>query len=115
MKTPSYGNVMGFNPTGDLGPFTVYTAKNRKPVFYIKAPPTRPATARQRFNRLRIEDTARWWRQQTPEVRTLWELASKRANLRMCGYALFQWWNWHHDEKKLQTIMRQSGIQLTTI
>jgi len=112
MITPTYGNMMGFNPTGDFGPFTIYTAKNRKPIFYIKKPPTAPPTARQAFVRERLKDIAIWWASQTKDNKALWERVSKKARLRMCGYALFQWWHWHHDDAKMATIQQQSGLTL---
>ncbi len=112
MKTPTYGNLIGFNPTGDLGPFTIYTAKNRKPVWYIKAPPTAPPTARQSFIRSRMAQHAAFWARQSLEFKAAWELASKNAQLRMNGYALYQWWLWHSDRAKLRTIEHQSGVTL---
>ena len=115
MKTPTYGNILGFNPTGDFGPFTIYTAKNGKPVWYIKAPPTAPPTARQRYVRERIAQHAAFWNTQSTEFKALWELASKRARLRMNGYGLFQWWLWHSDRKKLDTIQQQSDVTLPGI
>ncbi len=112
MKAPFYATYLGFNPTGDLGPFTIYTNQYRRPVFYIKAPPTSPPTTRQSFLRENMKEIAAWWSAQSSETKALWEAASKNARLRMNGYALFQWWQWKHDPQKLQTIMRQSKIQL---
>ncbi len=112
MKTPSYGNMMGFNPTGDFGPFTIYTAKNRKPISYIKAPPTAPPTARQVFVRERLKDIATWWAAQTKETKDLWERVSKKARLRMSGYALFQWWHWHHDDAKMAPSLHQTRLTI---
>ncbi len=104
--------MMGWNPTGDFGPLTMYTAKNKKPVMFLKAPPTKPPTARQRYVRDRMAYYAAWWSQQPVEVKALWELTSKKAHLTMTGYNLWQWWYWHGDRAVLDTIQRQSGVTL---
>jgi len=112
MINPAIFNLWGWNPTGDFGPLTIYTAKNKKPVFFLKAPPTKPATARQRFVRDRFGYHAAWWSQQTKTVKDLWERAAKKAHLRMTGYNLWQWWHWHRDRAVLDTIQRQANVDL---
>ncbi len=104
--------MMGWNPTGDFGPLTMYTAKNKKPVMFLKAPPTKPPTTRQRIVRDRMGYYAAWWSKQSLEVKAQWELTSKRAHLRMTGYNLFQWWSWHRDRQVLATIQRQANVNL---
>ena len=112
MKTPTYGNILGFNPTGDLGPFTIYTAQNRKPVWYIKAPPTAPPTDRQVFVRETMKANAISWTKLRQADRDTWELATKRCRLKLCGYALWQWYQWHHNRHALRTIELQSRLNL---
>jgi len=103
---------MGLRPTGDFGPWTFYTDKRGTPVWFIKAPPTSPPTARQLFVRAKLGDFARHWTQQTKQTKMNWERATKRTSLKMTGYNLFQWWLWHNKRKVIETIERQSGIQL---
>jgi len=112
MHNPAIFTVMGFNPTGDLGDLTFYTAANHKPVIFLKAPPTAPPTARQRFIRDRMAYHAAWWAEQTEATRDAWRRAAKAAHTRMTGYNLWQWWMWHGDRKIMGTIQRQANIDL---
>jgi len=47
-RVPNIIALLGFNPTGDLGPFTIYTAHDRRPVVFPKAPPKEPPSWKQR-------------------------------------------------------------------
>ena len=104
--------MMGINPTGDFGPLTIYTAKNKKPVQFLKAPPTSPATARQRYVRDRMGYYAAWWTAQSAETKAAWQAAATAAHTRMTGYNLWQWWYWHRDAGVLATIQRQANVTL---
>ena len=112
MINPAIFTVMGMNPTGDLAGLTIYTAANKKPVIFLKAPPTSPPTARQQFVRAQMGYHATWWNSQTAETRDKWRRAAQGAHIRMTGYNLWQWWYWHQDAGVLATIQRQSGIDL---
>jgi len=112
LHNPAVLTLIGWNPTGDLGDLTFYTATNKKPVIFLKAPPTAPPTARQRFVRDRIGYYAAWWSVQSADVKALWEKAAKQAHLRMTGYNLWQWWMWHQDRAELRTIQHQANVDL---
>jgi len=112
MHNPAIFTLMGFNPTGDLGDLTFYTAANHKPVIFLKAPPTAPPTARQRFVRDRMSYYAAWWSDQTRATKARWNQAARQAHLRMTGYGLWQWWMWHQDKAVLRTIQRQANVDL---
>lgn len=105
-------SLFGLRPTGDFGPWTFYTNKQGIPVWFIKAPPTSPPTARQLFVRAKLSEFARYWTSLEEQTKIDWETAAKRAGLGMTGYNLFQWWCWHVDRAVLKTIERQSGIIL---
>jgi len=105
-------SYFGLRPTGDFGPWTFYTNKQGIPVWFLKAPPTKPPTGRQRYLQVRMRDIANAWIRQTEQTKINWEKASKRAGLGMTGYNLWQWWFWIRDRKKLATVERQSGIDL---
>lgn len=105
-------SFFGLRPTGDFGPWTFYTNKQGIPVWFIKSPPEKPPTARQIFVRTKLADFARSWTFLTKQDKINWEKASKRPNLRMTGYNLFQWWRWHGNRTVMKTIERQSGEQL---
>lgn len=112
MKNPSVFTAWGWNPTGDFGPWTAYTAKNGKPVMFIKAPPKTPASIRQSFQRAQFTYIARAWAELSKLTKQKWQRAAKGARLRCTGYNLFVWYNSHFDRKVLQTIERQSKVKL---
>lgn len=114
MINPKLFSFFGWNPTGDFGPWTFYTAKSKKPVMFIKAPPTKPATHRQDFQRFTFKYIARLWNLLTQQERTNWETASKRARLRMTGYNLFLWYKSGGNTKVIHTIERQAAVKLLT-
>lgn len=113
MQLPKVFTAWGWNPTGDWGPLTIYTAKNKKPVLFLKAPPKVPASIRQAFVRGKMTIIAQCWSTLPQADKDNWEAASKKARLRMTGYGLFQWFHWRGDPKTLATIERQSGQTLT--
>lgn len=114
MINPKLFNFFGLNPTGDFGPWTFYTATNKKPVMFLKSPPTKPPTDRQTFQRDSFRFFAMLWKKLSDDVRADWEAASLRAHLRMTGYNLFVWYQAHKNDQVIQTIERQSGVQLLT-
>lgn len=97
---------LGFAPTGDLGDLTIYTAKNGKTVYFLKAPPLVPATLFQKRQRSRFRNVATLWWQLTQEKRNAWLQAAKTANLYCTGYNLFLWWQLRRDVGSLRTLER---------
>lgn len=105
---------LGLNPTGDLGPLTSYTSKRRKPVWFLKAPPTTPPTGWQIKQRNLFRQIARHWNQLTPAARADWETAAKRAHLTITGLNLFVYFHATGNRKVLRTVERQSRLHLIT-
>jgi len=105
-------NLLGFGPTGDLGPLTGYTNKRGRPVWYLKAPPKTPPTDWQWAMRDFFRLAAEAWTQQTPAKRADWLNAGKRARLTITGYNLFIWYMYSRDHTVIHTVERHSGIQL---
>lgn len=113
MKTLSkFVPYMGFGATGDFGPLTVYTSKQRKRIAFLKEPPLVPATLFQRRQRKRFTNVARIWRALTQDNRLAWGLAAKRAGCYCTGYNLFIYWHLTLDRGAIQTIERLSGQSL---
>ena len=112
MINPKIFTFWGWNPTGDFGPWTCYTAKNKKPVMFIKAPPTEPPTDRQTYQRESWRTFARMWKLLPKHNRDLWELATKRAHLFITGYNLYIWWKTTRDLPTLNSIIRQSKVPI---
>lgn len=104
--------LLGFNPTGDVGPFTIYTSKRRKMVFYLRAPPLEPPSEWQTWQRNKFRLVGYLWRTLSPAKQALWEQAAKLANLRITGYNLYVRFQLKQDYDTLATVSRLSGIDL---
>jgi len=85
-------HMLGFRPTGDLGPFTFYTAKNGAVVFFPKAPPLNPPSYLQTVQRNRFRLAAKTWKTLPEAERQNWERLAKTAKLTINGYNLFVWY-----------------------
>jgi len=106
LTTTKFVPFLGFAPTGDLGALTIYTAKNGKTVYFLKAPPLVPATLFQKRQRSRFRHVATLWWQLTPEKRNAWLQAAKTAGLYCTGYNLFLHWQLRRDVGTIRTIER---------
>lgn len=105
-------NILGLNPTGDLGPLTGYTSKRGKAVWFLKAPPTTPATPYQNHQRNIFRLVAMAWRALPADVRQAWLDAAPRAHLRITGYNLFTYWQITRDRPTLRTIEHLAQLEL---
>jgi len=112
MISPQQYNLLGFNLTGDLGPYTCYTSKRRKLVVFTKAPPKTPTTHRQQFQRQSWIIFARDWKLLPQTARDLWELATKRGSLFLTGYNLYIWYRTTMDTNSLRTIINQTHVPI---
>lgn len=104
--------MLGFQTWGDIGPFTVFRNKRGHVVWYLKAPPTCPASPAQIIDRDRWRAAAIAWNALTPLNRADWEAASNRASLGITGYNLFLYWQTTGDRPAIVTIERQTGFEL---
>jgi len=104
----------GLNPTGDWGPLTFYTNRRGKPVAFLKAPPTKPPTARQTYQRNAFRLVGRLWQTLTNQQRATWETASRTASLSITGYNLFLYYTLTNDTAAIRTIEQQTGLTLIT-
>jgi hypothetical protein len=109
---PSLLKFLGFNSQGDIGPFTMYTAKDKGLVWFVKSPPLKPASYLQVVQRDKWRLAARLWRSYTAAQRGSWMLAATRANLWIHGYNLFIYVATKPDRSILNVIERDSGITL---
>lgn len=107
--------LTGFAVQGDLGPWTSYTATNRGPhgkVLFLKAWLKDPTSPRQKTHRDRIRAAAAAWKNLTQQQRENWERTTIVLSLRLTGYNLFTHWHMIGDDTNIETLERQSGIQL---
>ncbi len=104
--------LIGFRPTGDVGKFTLYTNRKGALVCFLKTWPAKPLTSRQRANCRQFTAIASVWRSMSPELRSRWSQAAKRAGLTITPYNLFVYSQMQPDSSTLLTVQRQSGVFL---
>jgi hypothetical protein len=105
-------NFLGWNTQGDLGPWTMYTAQDGRLVVFPRSPPKELASPDQFHFRQRFRLAAAAWRSLAPAVRSAWNRAAGRAHLRITGNNLYMYWLLTGDRSAIETVQRQSGIQL---
>lgn len=104
--------AIGWNPTGDLGPYTIYTRHRGTPVLYPRAPPKQPPSRKQLYKRAAFTFAGRQWAALDPHRKQAWALAARRARLRISGYNLYTYYLISRDRPAIRTIERQSGLEL---
>jgi hypothetical protein len=109
---PKNRYLIGFNPTGDLGPFTIYTSRRAGTVWFLKPRGKKFMCFRRTHYQNRFKFAGQAWRTLTQETRNAWNLACRRAYLYLHGYALWTWWQLRRDRPAIRTIERQSGVRL---
>lgn len=115
MQTPErLFQWLGFNPTGDLAGWTLYTNKRGGVIWFPKSPPTKLRTAPQLRQWFRFVQAAQAWRSLTQGQKNEWFKAASRAHLYLSGYNLFVWWQLKPDVATLRTIARISGANVPT-
>lgn len=110
--TRSLLRFLGWNTQGDLGPWTFYTDKRGNLVFFIKAPPTSPASYLQAHQRLKFKTTAEFWQRLSVDEKADWEHSTQILHLNLTGYNLFVWYYTAGDRQTLATIERLADRQL---
>lgn len=107
--------LCGFGVQGDIGPWTTYTATNRGPhgkVIFLKSWLKDPTSPRQKVHRDRVRAAAAAWQTLTPTAKKNWERVTLKLSLPLTGYNLFTHWHMVGDDSNIETLERQSGIQL---
>lgn len=104
--------LMGLNPAGDIGPYTVFRTRRSGVVWFPRAPPKMAPSYLQRRNRNTWSFAARVWSGSTPDDRQNWMDAARRAQLSISGYNLFIFYQVTKDRSVIETIQRKTGIVL---
>ncbi len=103
---------MGLNPSGDLGPFTIFRTRRLGVVWFPRSPPKRPPSFLQRRHRNRWRFAARAWSNMPAEDRQLWLLAARLARLSISGYNLWIHHQTTADAAAVRTVARITGLDL---
>lgn len=106
------GKMLGLQPSGDLGPYTCYYSRRRRLIIFPKAPPKKPPTPAQVYQRALFRSAAFLWRRLPQSDRDLWETAARRAHLNITGYNLWMFLQTTGRVDIIQTIERHSGLPL---
>lgn len=109
---PSIFQFLGVLTNGDLGPFTFYTSRRGRLVFFPKSWPKDPATFHQTLYRNRWKHAAIRWRGLSQDLRRDWERMAKRAHLTISGYNLFMFYILGKGTKVVETIQRVAHMNV---
>jgi hypothetical protein len=112
MITPKLLSILGLRVQGDVGPWTTYTNRRGRFVFYLHSPPKKPFTRRQLHQQAKLIIIARLWLTLTPADRRGWSAAADRANLRISGFNLFCFSYLKRDTTLARTIQTKTKINL---
>jgi hypothetical protein len=104
--------LVAWSCTGDLGPWSFYTSRRRKIVFYPRSPALSPASPIQTVIRDRWRMATQAWKAMDRTLQSNWETATRALSLGLNGYALHVYWYTTGDTRSLQSIQRMSGIDL---
>ena len=110
--SPNLLPMMGFNPSGDLGPFTIFRTQRLGIVWFPRAPPDKPASYLQRRQRNAWRFAAATWSALELTDRQAWSQAARLANLTISGYNLFIHYQLTQNITTIRTIERHSGVAL---
>lgn len=100
---------LGFNTTGDLGPYTLYTRYNGALVYYARTPALNPASPAQQLQRAKWTAAAKGWHDSAAEVKHRWERITRATSAKLTGYNLFIYWATTEDAATVRTMARQAG------
>jgi hypothetical protein len=109
---PKLYQYLGMNTQGDIGPYTMYTAKDRRLVIYLRSPPKKPASPSQIHQRNLFKIVAMQWWALAPGDRAAWNAAAIRARLRITGYNLFAYALLTRDTAAVATVSALAHIPL---
>ncbi len=112
LPPPQLYHLIGFNPTGDLGPFTFYTKANGTVVWFLKAPPKTPPTPWQLRNMELWTVAAAEWRSMNPTLKAAWHQVQRLAHLGITSYNLWIWFFCTNNRPAIRTIEHQTGLTL---
>ncbi len=106
-------SVLGIIVSGDISGLTIYTDRHGRKVVFPKAPPKEPPSPWQIVVRARFKAAQAEYMAQPADEKERWEQITLRTNLCMTGQNLFIHVAMRSDYGILDTLMRQSGVNVT--
>ncbi len=105
--------MLGLIVSGDIDGLSIYTDRHGRKIAYPKAPPEKPASPLQTWQRTRFKNAMSNWRNATQAQREDYEQVSLLASLAMTGLNLWLHFSLKGRPPALATLSRQTGITLT--
>jgi len=105
-------NLLGWRPTGDVGPFTLYTSSRKRIVIYPRSPALNPATPAQERMRQVFVAGAACWKSLTIAQRAEWELATKKLRMSINGYNFFMHTTYYEGTGYVVYARQRTGLTL---
>jgi hypothetical protein len=112
LALPALYRFLGINTQGDIGPYTMYTAKDRGLVVYLRSPPRKPPSRRQISQRNKLKLVAFLWNTLSPATRSAWHQAARSAHLRVTGFNLYTYATLTANAAAVATVATQTRIAL---
>lgn len=108
-----FSRIWGWWPTGDFGPLTIYTSHVRaEPVAYLKAPPDKPPSWKQKIAQTDFRNAAHLWSALPTATKQAWLTAAKRAHLSISGFNFWMHVKIKNDVAAARTVQHQARIDL---
>ena len=104
--------LLGFNCTGDVGPYTFYRSKRGQLVWFPRAPALNPPSQIQLAIRQRFKQAGADWRTLNQSDRAAWLHTSKCCGLAITGYNLWVYWRTIRDLACIRAIERSCQTTL---
>ena len=97
---------------GDVGPFTVWTTQRGKVVWIKRAPPDKPASDRQRQQRLRFRLAWMNWKAEPEEVKEKWRAIISHTQICMSAHNLYMALAMNPDYPGLKNRADAAGVEV---
>lgn len=104
--------IWGYTAWGDFANLTLYRGHRCELIVFAKTWPDKPPSAHQLDQRAAFQAAAQAWSALTPAKRENWRLAAARTSLCATGYNLWMHWHLTGDNSAIETIERQTGLDL---
>lgn len=108
-------DLLGWNLSGDIDGFSIYTDRFGKKIVYPKSPPKTPPTAAQLRQRARFRTAVLAFMALSSATREDFEEACRRASLVLGGCALYTSAALTDSNESIQALARQTRLVLPDV